>query len=80
MIEHMPENYSLAVGLSNIGGPVSILFWGWAPLLIASPNNDTPDIEIRENSTTAYDFGEKVTSRIPDFFQFTMIMATVAGS
>ncbi len=80
MVELMPDNYALAVGLSNIGCPVSLLFWGWAPLLLANPNNDSPDIEIRENNRTAYYFGEAVTSRIPYFFQVTMIMATVAAS
>jgi MFS family permease len=44
MVELMPENYAMAAGLGNIGGPVSILFWGWAPLLLANPNNDSPDI------------------------------------
>jgi hypothetical protein len=57
MVELMPENYALAVGLSNIGTPVSLLFWGWAPLLLANPNNDRPDIEIIEHCRTSYYFG-----------------------
>jgi hypothetical protein len=79
MVELMPNNYALAVGLSNLGAPISILFWGWAPLLLANPNNASPDIEIREYSKTAYYFGEAVTSRMVDFFQVTMTMATVAA-
>jgi MFS family permease len=79
MVELMPNNYALAVGLSNLGAPVSVLFWAWAPLLLANPNIASPDIEIRENSFTAYYFGEAVTSRMADFFQVTMTMATVVA-
>jgi hypothetical protein len=45
-----------------------------------NPNDDSLDIEIRENSRTAYYFGEAVTSRVPYLFQVTMIMATVSAS
>jgi hypothetical protein len=49
MIELMPDRYALAVSLGNIGAPLSILFWGWALLLLVNPKNDSPDIEIRKN-------------------------------
>jgi hypothetical protein len=80
MVELMPENYAFAAGLSSIGAPLSILFWGWAPQLLLNPNNDSPEIKIRENSTSAYYFGEAVTSRMTDLFQLTMIMAMIAAS
>jgi MFS family permease len=80
MVELMPENYALAAGLGNIGEPVSILFWSWAPLLLANPNNDSPDITITKNSMTEYYFGEAVTSKVPFLFRVVMVMAIVAGS
>jgi hypothetical protein len=80
MVELMPKNYALAAGLGNIGEPFSILFWSLAPLLLANPNNDSPDIKIRKNSMTEYYFGEAVTSRVPFLFQFVMVMVIVAGS
>jgi MFS family permease len=80
MVELMPDRYAFAVGLGNFGAPLSILFWAWAALLIVNPNNDSPDIEIIKKSTTAHYFGQAVISRIPDFFQATLIMATVATS
>ncbi len=79
MVELMPDNYALAVGLGNLGQSFSLLYWGWVPLLIANPNNDLAEIEIREHSRTAYYFGEAVTSRMADFFQVTMTMATVVA-
>ena len=78
MVELMPENYAFAAGLSSIGAPLSILFWGWAPQLLLNPNNDIPEIKIREHSRTAYYFGEAVTSRMPGLFQVMSIVATVA--
>ncbi len=79
MVELMPGNYAFAVGLGNIGAPLSTLFWALAPLLLLNPNNDSPDIEIIKNRRTAYYFGDAVTSRMPEFFQVTMIMAIIAG-
>jgi MFS family permease len=78
MVELMPDNYALAVGLSNLGGSLSLLYWGWVPLLVANPNNDLADIEIREHSRTAYYFGEAVTSRVPYLFQVMTMIAILA--
>jgi MFS family permease len=68
MVELMPDDYAMAVGLGNVGGAFSILFWGWVPHLVANPDNASPDIEIREHRRTAYYFGEAVTSRVPFLF------------
>jgi hypothetical protein len=80
MVELMPESYALSVGLANIGGAFSILFWSWIPLLLTNPDNLSAKIEMRENNRTAYYFGKAVTSRVPYFFRVAMIMAIVAGS
>jgi hypothetical protein len=80
MVELLPDDYAMAVGLSSLGEPLSLLFWGWVPLLLANPNNDSTDIKIREHTRTAYYFGESVTSRVPYLFQAVMIMTVVAGS
>jgi hypothetical protein len=77
MVELMPDNYALAVGISNLSEPTSLLFWSWAPLPIANPNNVSPDIEITEYSRKAYYFGEAVTSRVPYLFYVMTMMATV---
>ena len=75
MVELMPDKYAMAAGLGNIGTSFGILFWGWVALLLANPNNESPDIEIRENSRMAYYFGEAVASRVPYFFWVLTMMA-----
>jgi predicted MFS family arabinose efflux permease len=79
MVELMPENYALAAGLGNIGGPFALLFWSWTPLQVVNPNNASPDIEITEVTRTAYYFGEAVISKVPYLFQVVMLIAIVAS-
>ena len=74
----MPDKYALAAALGNFGDPISILIWAWAPLRLTNPNNVLPDIEVRENSMTAYYFGEAVTSRVPYLFQVLTMVSIVA--
>jgi MFS family permease len=79
MVEIMPNNYALAAGLGNVGAALTPTFWGWVPLLITNPDNNRPDIEIREISRTSYYFGEAVTSKVPDLFLAVTIITLVAS-
>lgn len=78
MIELLPDNYALAVGLGNIGCAFSTIFWSWVPLLVINPDNATAGIKIREYNRAAYYFGEAVTTRVPYLFRVITIISIVA--